>query len=432
MSGLTQKDMQILQHYSEKGNRELYWNYLSQREGNDGYGTLALGVVRNDNMPGAVANEFAANHAKTYSGRALTERQWEEFGIDLMQKDFAERQRYMSRGQTDLALNLPVKDVQNVHDRAFDRAGIDMNAWTPRQLLEAARRQGGDQEAEKVWTTMLDNGGIGSKRMASTLYDTVYQYNDEKLPATSYLGSMTLAAATASQSLDNRDPNKIGATTYYDMYSERDGKWYTVNSYNHIRPLSEVKDPTRIAELNDIRELRLHRQELSTQFHPDDPARTRGITESPFTISHNAEQPDKLDPTHPDHKHHRLYAQALQGTEALDQKLGRTSDHYTLNMAASLTDLAVTNKASNIKSVYLSEEKTAEGTEVGRNVFIRTELAHGVHSNYAMPTEVAANTPAEESFKNIEQTHQAQQLAQTQQQQEQVQRHEQQRGPVMT
>ena len=56
MPGLTKKDIDILAHYAGKENRELYWNYLSQIPGNDGYGLLALGVVRNDNVPGQVAN----------------------------------------------------------------------------------------------------------------------------------------------------------------------------------------------------------------------------------------------------------------------------------------------------------------------------------------------------------------------------------------
>ena len=44
MSGLNQKDLGILRTYANKGNRELYWNYLAQSNGNDGYGLLALGV----------------------------------------------------------------------------------------------------------------------------------------------------------------------------------------------------------------------------------------------------------------------------------------------------------------------------------------------------------------------------------------------------
>ncbi len=44
MSGLNQNDLDILWAYADQGNRELYWNYLAQSNGNDGYGLVALGV----------------------------------------------------------------------------------------------------------------------------------------------------------------------------------------------------------------------------------------------------------------------------------------------------------------------------------------------------------------------------------------------------
>ena len=85
--------MDILRYYANEGNRELYWNYLAQKPGNDGYGLLALGVVRNDNMPGALANQYAQNQAQSVNGVRLSERQWDRFGQDLMQRDFTERQK---------------------------------------------------------------------------------------------------------------------------------------------------------------------------------------------------------------------------------------------------------------------------------------------------------------------------------------------------
>lgn len=40
MSGLDQRDVEILAYYARRGNRELYWNYLAQHAGSDGYGLL--------------------------------------------------------------------------------------------------------------------------------------------------------------------------------------------------------------------------------------------------------------------------------------------------------------------------------------------------------------------------------------------------------
>ncbi len=59
MTELNRNDMNVLSYYADKGDRVRYWNYLAQRPGADGYGRLALSVVRNDETPGALANHFA-------------------------------------------------------------------------------------------------------------------------------------------------------------------------------------------------------------------------------------------------------------------------------------------------------------------------------------------------------------------------------------
>lgn len=69
MGGLTQENLRILASYAKAGNRELYWNYLSQLPDADGYGTLALGVVRNDSLPGRVANSYAQDYARHQEGK---------------------------------------------------------------------------------------------------------------------------------------------------------------------------------------------------------------------------------------------------------------------------------------------------------------------------------------------------------------------------
>src|SRR3546814_6849130 len=207
MARLDQRDMAILHHYVEEQNRELYWNYLAQHEGNDGYGLLALGVVRNDSMPGAVANNFAQNHARSHDDRVLTEPEWEEFGQDLIARDLKQRKYWMEQHRPDLALNLPVKDIQSAHDASFEKARIDPNAWTPRQLLEAARRQGGEGAAEGVWHAMLDNNaiglGLGIGRAGITLGDIV-RYDDDQLPAVRYTGALAGASAMASKDRPDR------------------------------------------------------------------------------------------------------------------------------------------------------------------------------------------------------------------------------------
>lgn len=147
MPGLTEQDLTILRSYAEEGNRELYWNYLAQKQGNDGYGVLALGVVRNDSMPGAVANHFAANRAQA-DGRAMSERDWERFGEDLVSRDVAFRSRYLAGGREDLALNLPVKDVQSARTMVLSARpgsirthGPRANSWMLHAATAASRQR---------------------------------------------------------------------------------------------------------------------------------------------------------------------------------------------------------------------------------------------------------------------------------------------------
>src|ERR1700754_4397771 len=134
--GLTQKDLDILTHYAATKNRELYWNYLAELPGSDGYGLLALGVVRHDNMPGATANLYAQNYAREHNGKVLSEREWDNFGVDLIERDLAHRNAQLKAGKPDLALNLPALKVREAHDKSFGAIGVDPDAWTPRKLIE--------------------------------------------------------------------------------------------------------------------------------------------------------------------------------------------------------------------------------------------------------------------------------------------------------
>ena len=196
MEGLNAKDIEILRFYAEAGNRELYFNYLAHKAGNDGYPLLALGVVRNDNAPGATANVFADNQAVA-DGVAMGERGWQDFGVDLMRADFALRFKHFEAGRPDLALNLPVRDVQDSHDPIFRQYEINPDGWTPRQLLEAARRHGGDEEAEKVWAMLRDNSLKGLNRAGEATYAVLHTYNDDQLGADAYLRAMGKARTVA-------------------------------------------------------------------------------------------------------------------------------------------------------------------------------------------------------------------------------------------
>lgn len=290
MSGLTPRDLDVLGHYANNGNRELYWNYLAQHSGSDGYGLLALGVVRNDNAPGQVANLYADMSARE-NGRNMRESDWERFGVDLIRQDLELRRQHLQSDRADLALNLPARDVQRAHDVAFGNARIDPNAWTPRVLLDAARNGRGEAEVERVWSHMLDNDWRGGERMLNTLNDI--RRNMPADDGAAYAAKLTgVRAATAAGAHPNTDPNTIGGHPLTYSYNQRDGSWSQISSGGRVPHISEVTHPRLLAELNDARATRLHRQDLRDDFHPADPNRDRPIMASPWVVA-DAGAPDR-------------------------------------------------------------------------------------------------------------------------------------------
>ncbi|WP_057657358.1 XVIPCD domain-containing protein [Pseudoxanthomonas dokdonensis] len=341
MSGLTEQNLKILHGYAKNGNRELYWNYLAQLPGNDGYGLLALGVVRNDNMPGAVANQYAQLHVHDHGGHQLSEREWEKFGIDLIRQDYALREKQLNdKHDPQAALNLPVKLVQEAHDKSFQNAGLDPDAWTPRVLLEAAWKKDGEPAAERIWSQMLDNQRLGLDRALHTGVEIGRYLPAER--AASYLGKLSLASALAAESLDNVDPERIGSKHFYYQFEARDNLWYSVRTGNGsvaVGPqIRQVTDTQTLQDLEDIRQLRLQRQHKASQFQPDDPY--RDIASSPRTLAQQSlpvpglQLPASLaDPSHPGHG---SFACALHKVRQLDAELGIASGASSERLAAAL------------------------------------------------------------------------------------------------
>ncbi|MDC8748369.1 hypothetical protein NY751_20365 [Xanthomonas campestris] len=422
MPGLTQDDLRILSSYAREENRELYWNYLAHKDGNDGYGLLALGVVRNDNAPGATANIFADTRARD-GGVRMSEREWNGFGVDLMRRDLDERVSQMRAGRPDLALNLPVRDVQDVHDRSFQARQIDPNAWTPREFLQAARRHGGEGEAEQAWTMMLDNTALGLSRMRTTSWDTMHTYNDQELDAAGYMGRMAGARTLATQALPNTDPDRIGAVSSYALYDARSRQWTQVTSAGETPTYQPIRDADQLQELNETRQLRLDRQELRREFHPDDPYRNLPIVRSPYLLSEstpsNAQEQamqvaaavSVATPDQPGHPRFALHQQCSAGVDALDRQLGRQPDQSSACMTASLTTLAAANGLDRVDHVSLS--KDGSDAQAGQYVFVvQGDPRNPAHLRAHMPTDQAVTTPVETSFRELAQIDQRQQLQQ--------------------
>ncbi|UPG85488.1 hypothetical protein L2Y94_19635 [Luteibacter aegosomatis] len=289
---MEQKDIDILRHYASHRNRELYWNYLARIPGNDGYGALALGVVRNDNMPGSTANAYARQYARNHSGKVLSEREWDNFGVDLMKRDFAVRETHWKKNKSHLALNLPVLEVRDVHDEAFKQVEIDPNAWTPRKLLEAAHRRDVAEterraslgippadtrktEMEELWSAMLDNGYLGIGRAGKTLgqasIDRVMSPDEQK----GYIADMASAYLHAAQERSYARPYIIGGNENFFM-RERNGQWVEVEHLHTAigsdTTYNDVTEPEIVRRLEDTYQLRLEREAARNAWHPDDPA----------------------------------------------------------------------------------------------------------------------------------------------------------------
>lgn len=344
---LKKADLLILQQYATAGNRELYVNYLAQKEGNDGYGLLALGVVRNDNAPGATANSFAASQARA-DGLNMSESDWQRFGVELVRRDVLRRQAAFDSGRPDLALNLPVKDIKDCHDLAFKEIRVDPSAWTPYKLLEAARKHGGEQEADQVWSMLLDNNRRGLDRMGETTALILGKYRELIDDPEGYVRDMALARAPHGMSpVSNIDPDTI----LYNgsMYERTDhGRWTVqvtapVTLQAGVVPVPvpvpgvgiplgsrDVTDPAVLRHLDDAHDVRQQRENLRHQFHPEDPNRDRPIVRSPWLISDAEPRTAPAGPLHashdftvPGHPRHALWQQCAEGVRGLDADVGK-------------------------------------------------------------------------------------------------------------
>ncbi len=141
-----------------------------------------------------------------------------------------------------------------------------------------------------------------------------------------------------------------------------------------------------------------------------------------------------LDPRDRDHPDFALHQQALNLVHKQDEKLGRTPDEKSEQMAASLTQLAKENGISRIDHLVFSIDN-GRGMKSGENVIIvQGELNNPAHDRAHMKTDVAVNTSVQESFQKLEVSNhrQSQELFVQQQSQQQLQNAPESRGLSMS
>lgn len=128
----------------------------------------------------------------------------------------------------------------------------------------------------------------------------------------------------------------------------------------------------------------------------------------------NAPGDQGLTPDDPSHPRYALHQQCKAGVGALDQQLGRAPDEKSACMAASLTNLAVTNGLERVDHVLLSDQ--AKPASLGQNVFIvQGELSDPAHLRAHMSADQAISTPVEASFRELAQVEQRNVAMQSQQ-----------------
>ncbi|WP_447780745.1 XVIPCD domain-containing protein [Stenotrophomonas riyadhensis] len=107
------------------------------------------------------------------------------------------------------------------------------------------------------------------------------------------------------------------------------------------------------------------------------------------------------DPTQPGHPDHALYQQIREGVEALDAKHGRSFDEVSERMTASLLVLAKDNDLERVDHVLVSNATREH--PAGHTLFVvQGEPSNPAHQRAAMPTELAAQIPVEESLQQFD------------------------------
>lgn len=196
------------------------------------------------------------------------------------------------------------------------------------------------------------------------------------------------------------------------MRSE-DGQWLTrTHVEGRISRDLPVTNTWLLEQLNDAREVRLERQQLRSQFHPDDQNQHRPIKESPSLLTDAG--PD-LDPRDPFHPRHALHQQCVAGVQSIDARLGKPWDAHSECMAASLTTLAARSNLDRVDHALLSEQGTRAAP--GEYVFVvQGDLNDPAQRRAHMPTAEAIATPPEQSFQQLAHVDQTRSQEQAQQQ----------------
>lgn len=248
---LTATDKQNLQTFITNQDRYGYWNYLTQK--GDPYAKLALSVVTNETLQGYIANQYAASRAADL-GKTLTEQQWWDVGVGIMEADYAARTSGNVTLSADGGSTLTVKAIAQYHAAVFSARGLDKWAWTAQIPLNDALLKGDFAAAEVIWKTMLDDSFFNDLTKPFEILDDWSVPTAQALAWSAKVGGATIAYTLTSHT-SLRDPNHINGYTF----DTKTGKWYiVVNPPQGITTLIPA-DAAAAQKLNEQRTFRLQK-----------------------------------------------------------------------------------------------------------------------------------------------------------------------------
>jgi Calpain family cysteine protease len=144
---------------------------------------------------------------------------------------------------------------------------------------------------------------------------------------------------------------------------------------------------------------------------PSQSAPTQNKNEAPNTSAQLGH------PSNSAHPFHSVFNQAIAHVNKEDEKLGRKPDEKSERLSMSATALAAENGITRIDHMTFNVENKERGLKAGENlIIVQGGFNDPAHQRANMKTEVAINTPVEQSLKQLDviqqrQTQEAQTLA---------------------
>ncbi len=205
MKVLGSAEISLLDAFVSSGDRIAYYTQLAYW-GYD-YARLALGVVRNDTLAGAIANIYFLNEVVEDGGPDPVDSDTlASISRELMLRDINERIRNFTSGTSN---DISVDDIWRYHQDVFLFFGFEPDAWTAHVPLANLPTL---EEREALWASMLS---LGTSLLtdASVYVETLTAQLDSSYPFVSEYGADLLWAGTEALLANSHDYGPYVTTT---------------------------------------------------------------------------------------------------------------------------------------------------------------------------------------------------------------------------